>query len=47
LPPYAHDGEYPNADRWATSGITLPLHQGLGKSEIERVVEVLLDAVDA
>jgi perosamine synthetase len=41
LPPYLEENTYPHADSWARSGITLPTHQGLDRSDVERIVRSL------
>jgi perosamine synthetase len=45
LPPYAEDREYSVAEQWARRGITLPLHQGLDRADVQQVVETLLVAI--
>lgn len=39
---YGSAGEFPGADRAASSTLLLPLHQGLRDEEVERVIEAML-----
>jgi perosamine synthetase len=47
LPPYLEDKPYPVADLWAQRGINLPTHQSLTRSDVERVVDGLLHAIQS
>jgi perosamine synthetase len=46
LPPYREDSRYPVADVRAARGITLPMHQGLQPSDIERIATSLASVLD-
>lgn len=41
LPPYATDAEFPVATSWSERGITLPVHQGVTREDVERIVTSL------
>lgn len=45
LPPYAEDTAYPVADLWASRGINLPTHQDLTQTDVQRIVETLINAL--
>jgi perosamine synthetase len=44
LPPYRADG-FPVADDWAARGISLPMHEGLEREDVEAVVASLVVAL--
>lgn len=45
LPPYLDQGAYPVADLWAMRGISLPTHQALTRSDVDRVARALRQAL--
>lgn len=47
LPPYLEDTAYPVADTWALRGISLPTHQFLTESDVQRIAESLAEALEA
>lgn len=47
LPPHRCSDHFPVADRFAGSGISLPLHEGLDVDDIDRVVKSLASALEA
>jgi perosamine synthetase len=46
MPPYRNERPYPVADRRASRGITLPMHQGLTGRDINRIADSLARALD-
>jgi perosamine synthetase len=47
LPPYRDDAPYPVADMRASRGVTLPMHQGLRPTDIDRIAASLAEVLDA
>jgi perosamine synthetase len=46
LPPYREDAKrFPNAERCAARGLSLPTHAGLGDDDVQRIVSALADVL--
>ena len=45
LPPYQEESSYPVADEWYQRGINLPTHQGLTRTDVDRIADALAEVL--